>query len=175
MIVLLLLYVQSVRSINHKFEIIQVDVSRLKPTLLDEKSPVLVYSKLVDARDLLKTTFKYKYISTYYDTSKSFINHVNVNKSKFLILHNKSNDDIYIDVFHGKTNDAFKKIGYVFENKHFSVVKDTVLQESVFSDTQRIKLPSDMVLILPSKWAYHVPMNISPETIVRIYMHDIIT
>jgi hypothetical protein len=44
------------------FEIIQTDVSRLKPSMLLEKYPLIIDDKLVDPRALLRTTFRYQYL-----------------------------------------------------------------------------------------------------------------
>lgn len=177
------LYVQSVRSINPEFEIVQVPINRLKPSFLDDKSPILIYTRIVTVDDILRTTFKYRYTSSHNDVTKGFWGQLIVNHSRYLMLHNRSTDDLFIDVYHAKHARAVRNTGIVHKNQHFAIAKSEVVhaleQQGRLSSTQRIKLPGGMVLILPYMWMFCIPedepanANIQPDQLQRVFIHDI--
>lgn len=183
-IAILFLYVQSVRSFNPEFEIIQVPIHRLKPSFLDEKSPVLVYSRIVTIDDLMGTTFKYRYTTKHNDITTGFFGQGISTKSRYTILHNVSPYDVLVDIIHAKHTYKAKQHGLIHENKHFQVIKyDAIIrleQETQAWSSQQIKLPSKMVLILPFRWMFCFVMTepenaqLQPEHIRRTFVHDVI-
>lgn len=177
------LYVQSVRSINPNFEILQVPIDRLKPTFLDDKSPILIYTRIVTVEDILRTTFKYRYTSSHNDVTKGFWGQLIINYSRYALLHNRFTEDIFIDVYHAKHANMVRNVGVLHKNRHFAIAKSEVLhaleQQGRLSSNQRIKLPGGMVLILPYMWMFCVPddepanANLHPDQLQRVFVHDI--
>ena len=67
------------------FTIIQLDVNKLTDSLILEKNPILITSKIVDANDVIKTNFKYLYM---FKTEIENIQSIYKIHYQYLVIHN---------------------------------------------------------------------------------------
>lgn len=91
-------YVKQFYKINPTFNIIQLPLSKLSVDIMYEKSPIIINERIVYMEQLVKTVFKYLFV-----TKKHF---KNINKdtlykntSRYAILSNKTMDSI-VYLFH---------------------------------------------------------------------------
>ena len=117
-------------------EILQTNIEDIRPDILLEKQPTLIFDKIVNIDDILKTTFNYMF--TFSKKQYILTNTMYQNNSKYVLFHNNSENDIEIDISKSRV-----------KQNHFNVF-NTVLNEEP-SDTNSIKIimkPFN-VLILP--------------------------
>lgn len=132
-----LLYMKHYVSPSIHFNIVQLPLSKLEPTYLFEKSPIIVNEPFVRPSDLTLTLFKYLFVKKTH-SFKCVPHSFQQNKSRYLILYPK-NKDSTVKIVHPKkskflfnhTDDSLKSIEYV-----------------------EIKLRKRQVIILPMQWWY---------------------
>jgi hypothetical protein len=117
------------------FEIIQTDVSRLKPSMLLEKYPIIIDDQLVDPRALLRTTFKYQYL--WGDpTGDTVPEHVQQRPlAKYTVLYNASDAKQNVDITHPKYGG---------------------ITRSADAPMTRVLLGPLQTIVLPPRWAYQL-------------------
>jgi hypothetical protein len=107
------------------FKIIQTDISRLKPSMLLEKFPIVIDDRIVDPLSLLTTTFKYQYI---WKTEP--VKLIGCPRAKYTLLYNNTAETQHVDLSHPK---------------HKHVINPPITQ---------VLLHSHQILILPPQWVY---------------------
>lgn len=132
-LIAILLYVQLTYPTRYRpdFEIIQTDVSRLKPTMILEKYPIVIDDRIVDPKALLATTFKYQY-----NWIKEPTTLIGCPRAKYTLFYNNTAATANIDIVHP-------------QYKHIATPPLT-----------RIMLHSYQTLILPPLWSYKMTVSI---------------
>lgn len=146
-ILICILYIYYYTKYNPEFNIIQTYIDEINLKLLFEKSPIVIYDKIYNPEDLLKTLFKYTYISKKQSVITPII--ATRNTAKYLILWNQDND-LDIDIIHPK---YYKEIKKKTETTYVT-----------------IKLKSNQILILPAFWLYK-----SQSSVNIIELNDLIS
>jgi hypothetical protein len=130
---------------NDTRTIIQVDLEQLTPALLQEKQPIVINDKIINASSLLNTVFKYSYLlsnESIIDPTPSF----NQSKNKYTLL-TSIFWDAMIDIADPSNTDP-NNIKFI-----------------------SVKLNRNRVMILPALWYYR---SQTPR-IKRIIMDDIVS
>lgn len=126
---------------NDEYTILQVFLKDIKNNdILYEKYPILIYDKVLNINDILKSLFSYNYL--YKKDIDIVSNNINYNKSKYIIIYPDKN--CVIDLISPK-----------YKNK----IKNT-LKESDEVQFVSIKLEKNQILIIPAWWYYNSSKNI---------------
>lgn len=145
-LLILFVYIRFYTKPNVSIELIQPRIEQLAPQQLFEKSPIVLSERIASIDQLLKSTFKYMYLSSTISE---------VNDSKWL-----QNRHRYI-IIHADTSST---ITIVHPHKMNSPYNDS------YTDAVAVKLESKQVLIIPYKWWYKVDGN------CKLYkLHDILS
>lgn len=146
---IILLYCQYYCSYRNDFKITQTYLHKVDFAILQDKYPIVIYDKVIEPRELLKTLFAYTYaLSAEYPIM--FSGRVVINLSKYIIIYNQLTD-VDIEVIHPR----FRKI-IKFEispfNKKILQSKDDLSKINLEYIT--VKLKKNQVLILPNFWMF---------------------
>ena len=135
-----ILYVQYYLKYSAQYEILQVGLDKFQLDMLYEKVPIVIYDRVYDISDLLKTIFAYSYM--FQKMIEVDAGRVHKNAHKYLVL--TSEDPVIIRLI----NPKYKK-----------EVKTDLNQSNV--QFVSVKLKSNQGLIVPALWYYHTDhMNI---------------
>lgn len=152
----IIVYIQYYINYKPDFKINQIYLDKFKINLLYEKYPIIIYDKLIEPKDLLKTFFAYSYnISD--DFPILFDNKVTINLSKYQIIYNQL-ADVDINLIHPKYR---SQIDFTNNNK-ILLSKEPLSKLNVEYVT--VKLKKNKILILPSYWIYN--SNLPVQTII---------
>lgn len=152
-VLIVLVYAKYYMSPNPVFQILQTSISKTKPSLLFEKSPIIIEEPLVQCADLLPSLFRYLYIvKRSYKTTPN--NVLQQNKCKYMIV-SPLQEDAIVQIVHPKHSRLLRQSTTINNTKH----------KIAFVD---IKLKKNQCLILPLYWWYKVN---SSET-MRIQLDD---
>jgi hypothetical protein len=103
-------------------QILQTKLENCTPELLSEKQPVVLTDRVIDHADLLKTTFKYQFLTS--EPKHGMTPGVRyVTTARFTLLFSSA-QDTHVDLAHPKALD----------------------------DLVRVKLRSGMTLVVPPRW-----------------------
>lgn len=138
------------------FKINQIYLDQFKINLLYEKYPIIVYDKIIEPKDLLKTFFAYSY-NISQDFPILFDNKVTINLSKYQIIYNQL-ADVDINLIHPKYRSQI-----VFANNNKILLSKEPLSK-LNVEYITVKLKKNKVFILPSYWIYN--SNLPVQTIM---------
>lgn len=156
-VLVVLVYTKYYLKPNPIFQILQASITKVKPSLLFEKSPIVIEEPLVRLQDLLDSIFKYLYIM-----KRTFVatpaNVLQQNKCRYLLLSSR-NEDTTVQIAHPK---------------HTRLIRSSSSQSSKQERTISlvdIKLQKNQCLVLPLHWWYKTPT----ENIQRIQLDDVLS
>jgi hypothetical protein len=151
-IILLFLILKYYLKYNEGYMVIQTFLNNIKSNdILFDKYPILIYDKIVNTNDILKSLFAYNYLTK---KNKLYKNNTLIyNKSKFSLI--QCDEDCIIDII----NPKYKKY-----------IKNNSLKDSDNVQYISIKLKKKQLLIIPLWWIYN-----SDKPINVIELDDIIT
>lgn len=165
-ILVICIYIHYYSKYNTSYEITQTYLDKINIELLYEKNPIVIYDSIKTPNQLLKTLFKYSYISK----SEYKINHTDVimNKHKFSFIYSSDEMDSYINLINPSYKKDFKWVAY---KKGFG----DLISKTVIEDTNveyiTVKLKPFQVLIVPSHWLIQ---SIETQTSLhKVNLHDI--
>ena len=155
-ILILVVYIKYYLSPNPIFQILQTSISKARPKLLFEKSPIVIEEPLVNASDLLSILFKYLYIlkKNVLTTSQNVIQQ---NKCKYLVLSPKDKDGAVVQIVHPKHSRIMKHTNYAKSKTSIAFVD--------------IQLKQHQCMILPIHWWYKT----NSSFVERIQLDDIVS
>jgi hypothetical protein len=164
-ILIVCIYMHYYSKFNTSYEITQTYLDKITLDLLYERNPIVIYDSIKTPNQLLKTLFKYSYISK----SEYKINHQNVimNRQKTSFIYCTDNTDCYINLI----NPSYKKD---FKWKKHDKTSDMISQTNI-EDTKveyiTIKLKPFQVLIIPSHWILQSTQQYS--SLHKVNLHDL--
>jgi len=145
----IILYCQYYCNYHNDFKVTQTYLNKIDMNMLQEKYPIVIYDKVIEPKELLKTLFAYSY-SISSDFPMIFNNKMFINLSKNIILYNQISD-VNIDIIHPR-----HRSGIQFEesrnNRGLLQSKINLLDSNVEYVT--LKLKKNQVLILPAFWLF---------------------
>lgn len=137
-VLIVITYVLHYTKVDETYNITQTYIEDLTPEILKERHPIIVYDMVPSIRELLKTLFAYQYI---YSNSKVLKDdNMFVNISKHMIIQNIQSTVIDVNIISPRYSKAknIKDVGLV-----------------------TMKLKPNQFLILPYRWIYQTPAEIS--------------
>lgn len=134
LILITLLYAQYYLKYKHDYEILQVQLDNFKLQMLYEKYPIVIFDRVYQLNDLLKTVFAYSFL--FQKEIGIQPDKVHRNKHKYLILN--SDDEVVIKLINPKYKNEIK------EN-----LNDCNVQFI------SVKLKEHQCLVVPALWYYH--------------------
>jgi len=145
-ILIVLIYIHYYNNYKSDYNIIQTYIDKVDINTVYEKYPIVIYDKIIDPKELLKTLFAYSYVFKNEQKIRPIM--PTYNKSKHMILWNPDND-ILINIINPK---YIRNIKWQKKNKY----KIATQPLSELNEVQyiTIKLKTNQVLILPAFWIY---------------------
>jgi hypothetical protein len=162
------IYAQYYSKYNNGYNITQTYLNKINLDLLYERNPIVIYDSIKTPKQLLKTLFKYSYISKneYSITTP----HVYQSKSKFsFIYHTGQNTEI---VMVNLINPMYKKDFKEWKQNNKGITYSNTSFESTTVEFISIKLKPYQVFIIPSHWMLQIA---SSEEVYKIDLDDIFT
>jgi len=149
---IIFIYVRYYMTYKNDYNILQTYLNRIDLNVLYEKYPVVIYDRIQDPKQLLKTLFAYSYM---FQKGPSPVpeGSLLVNKSKYAVLFSPKSD---VDI-------------HLINPKYTSRTVSKKTLDQVDADVQyiTIKLKNNQVLILPTHWIYQ-----SNAPIISIFLDD---
>ena len=138
-ILLFLLYFKHYISPTKQFSIVQLSLSKVEPSFLFEKNPIIINEPIMSPLQLTDTLFKYLFVRKLQslECTPSIFNQ---NKSRYAILYPRHRNDS-IRIVHPKKSRYLKK------------ATDESLKQI---DYVEVRLMKRQVIILPMYWWYQV-------------------
>lgn len=138
LVLLVIVYIRYNLKYNDYYQILQTDLANFKEALLYEKNPLVITDMMYDQEDLLKTVFKYQFITASKWTYEPSMNN-KYNYAKYLILYSKNENksNVLVNIINPK---------YTNEKDPYKVA---------------VKLNSKQTLIIPPKWMFHCDTELS--------------
>jgi hypothetical protein len=135
-VLIAIVYLRYFVSVNPEFDLLQVPVSKLTPSLLFEKSPVLIEDRTVHPNALAETAFKWLYVkrkvdAVYNATMPQNNNTYTIAMSRYTLLY-ADQDACIVRLAHPS-----------FKNK-----------KGDYTKLVDIRLAQNQTLIVPRGWAY---------------------
>lgn len=151
------IYLRYYLTYKDDYNILQTYLDRVDINVIYEKYPVVIYDRVKDPSQLLKTLFAYSYVFQRGPTAIPS-NRLITNKSKYVILHSGTND-AEIHVLNPKYAQAINN-------------KESLADIAPEANAQyvTIKLRANQVLILPCHWIYQ-----ASEPIQSIRLDDVLS
>lgn len=158
----IIVYIQYYINYKPDFKINQIYLDQFKINLLYEKYPIIVYDKLIEPKDLLKTFFAYSY-NISQDFPILFDNKVTINLSKYQIIYNQL-ADVDINLIHPKYRSQIE----FSTNTNLNNTNKILLSKEPLSKLNveyvTVKLKKNKIFILPTYWIYN--SNLPVQTIM---------
>lgn len=164
-VLIICIYVHYYSKYNTSYEISQTYLDKINLDLLYERNPIVIYDTLKTPNQLLKTLFKYSYVTkNQYNITN---NHVIMNRNKFSFVYCTDDSDCYINLINPSYKTSFKW------NKHHQsndMVSSTSLEETNV-EYITIKLKPLQVLIIPAHWL--IQSTMTHKTLYKVNLHDV--
>jgi hypothetical protein len=145
-LLIVIIYIHYYNNYKNDYNIIQTFVDKVDLTTVYEKYPIVIYDKIINPNELLKTLFAYAYVFKNEAKIRPIL--PTYNKSKHMIIWNADND-ILINIINPK---YIKNIVWQTKNKYRISTKPLDDLNEVQYIT--VKLKSNQVIILPAFWIY---------------------
>jgi hypothetical protein len=147
-ILIIIIYIQYYYKFKNDFKINQVYLDKIDMNLVNEKYPIVIYDKIIEPKQLLKTLFAYTYnISS--DFPLLFENKVYINLAKYQIIYNQLSD-IDINIIHPQ----FKNKIEFIQSKDSNTIHSRKTVDNLNIEYLTIKLKQNQILILQTFWMY---------------------
>lgn len=145
-ILIVCIYINYYTKYKTDYNIIQSTIDTIDINLLYEKYPILIYSNILDPKELLSTLFAYSFIFK----QETLITPVvpTINKSKYLLIWNEDHDTM-INIINPKYK---KNIQWTKNNKY--IISTQPLDQLTDVQYISLKLKQNNVLILPHYWIF---------------------
>ena len=85
-------YMKSYMTIKDEITILQTTVETIRPNILDEKLPIIVYDKIVNPLSFIQSIFKWRAISTKETSYSSSLENFMENKSAYTCIYSSDSD-----------------------------------------------------------------------------------
>lgn len=145
-ILIVCIYINYYKKYKTDYNIIQSTIDTIDINLLYEKYPILIYSNILDPKELLHTLFAYSFVFK----TETLITPIvpTINTSKYLLIWNEE-QDIMINII----NPKYKKL--IQWTKYKKLIISTKPIDEL-NDVQyiSIKIKQNNVLILPHYWIF---------------------
>jgi len=167
-VLVILIYAQYYSKFNNGYNITQTYLDKINLNLLYERNPIIIYDSIKTPKQLLKTLFKYSYISK----NEYAINTTQVyqNKSKFSFMYHTGQRTNIVMV--NLINPIYKKDFKEWKQNKTGVTFSNTPLEKTSVEFVSMKLKPFQVLIIPSHWMLQV---VEPEEVVKVDLDDIFT
>lgn len=164
-ILIVCIYMHYYSKYSTSYEITQTYLDKISLDLLYERNPIVIYDSIKTPNQLLKTLFKYSYISK----SEYKINHQNVimNRQKFSFIYSTNDADCYVNLINPsyKKDFKWKKHDKTGDMISLTNIEDTNVQYIT------IKLKPFQVLIVPSHWL--LQSTEQNTNLHKVNLHDV--
>lgn len=151
LVLLIILYVQYYTKYNNDYKIIQSTLGNLEGKVLYERYPIVISDRLVNPDDILKTLFKYTYLTEKRAVIEGSFNVCRV-FNKYTIIYSP-HEDIDMNLIVPSYSKEFAP-WHMHTSQCMFVSKGHSLTDSN-AQYITIKLKKQQVLILPPYWMYH--------------------
>jgi hypothetical protein len=167
-VLVIVIYAQYYSKYNNGYNITQTYLDKINLNILYERNPIIIYDSIKTPKQLLKTLFKYSYISKNEYTITT--PHIYQSRSKFSFMyHIGQNTEIaMVNLINPIYKNDFKEWRKNIKGVPFS---NTSL-ESTSVEFVSIKLKPFQVLIIPSHWLLQV---VNSEEVLKIDLDDVFT
>jgi hypothetical protein len=150
---------------SHAYNITQTYLNKINLDLLYERNPIIIYDSIKTPRHLLKTLFKYSYVTNHeYIISQP---HIYSSKSKFSFIYHTGEkiDHVFINLINPIYHTDIKE--WRKDKQGVSFSKMSLNDTNIEFIT--VKLKPFQVLIIPSHWMLQVS---SEEHVVKTDLND---
>jgi len=163
-LLIIIIYINYYNKYKQDYQLLQIHLNKIDIDLLNEKYPIVIYDKIINPHDLLKTLFKYIYVFKNIFKIKPIL--PTINNSKYMLLWNSDNN-IMINIINPK---YYKFISWKKQNSF--KISNHSLNDKELEKVQyiTISLKKNQVLILPMFWIYQTNNYIN-----IIQLNDIIS
>lgn len=145
-ILIICIYIYYYTKYKSDYNILQTYLDKIDLNLIYEKYPVVIYDKVIDPAQLIKTLFAYTYLFKKQEKIKPI--YCTINRSKHMILWNADND-ISINLINPKYS---RDIKWTKVNGYKISTVDFMNNNKIQYIT--IKLKANQILILPTFWIF---------------------
>lgn len=123
-LVCILSYISIYTKPKKHMEILQSELATLKTDFLLEKQPLIIYDKIVDPIEVIKSTFKYLYT---FKIHKSLTeNHIYQSNSRYALIHNPSEEDLILTLSKKNVKKNHLNLFYTFISNEFEKNEKTI-------------------------------------------------
>jgi hypothetical protein len=165
-ILIFLIYAQYYSKFAKGYNITQTYLDKVGLDLLYERNPVVIYDSIKTPKQLLKTLFKYSYISKNEYVIRNQNIHLSKSKFSFVYHTGKNIDKIVVNLI----NPIYKQDFKAWRKSENSALFTTTPLEDTTVEYVSIKLKPFQVLIVPTHWMLQVVGN---EDLVKVDLDDI--
>jgi hypothetical protein len=169
-LLVVLIYAQFYSKYNKGYNITQTYLDKINLNLLYERNPIIIYDSIKTPKQLLKTLFKYSYL-----TKKEYtINTPNIyqSKSKFSFIYHTGQKTQHENVMINLINPIFKKDFKNWKKNNNGVLFTTTPLQDTTVEFVSVKLKAHQVLLVPSHWMLQV---VDDEDVIKIDIDDLFT
>lgn len=166
-ILVVIIYVQFYSKYNKGYNITQTYLDKINLNLLYERNPIIIYDSIKTPKQLLKTLFKYSYLTKNEYTINT--HYIYQSKSKFSFLyHTNQEKHVMINLINPIFKNDFKNFK---KNKNNILFTTTPLQDTTVEFVS-VKIKSNQVLLIPSHWMIQVVDDVD---VVKVDIDDLFT
>lgn len=169
-ILVVLIYAQFYAKYNKGYNITQTYLDKINLNLLYERNPIIIYDSIKTPKQLLKTLFKYSYLTK---------NEYNVNtrniyqsKSKFSFIYHTTQLTQHETVLVNLINPIFKSDFKEWKKNENGVLFTTTPLEDTTVEFVSVKLKANQVLIIPSHWMFQI---VDDDEVIKVDLDDLFT
>ena len=151
-VLLVLIYAQYYSKYSKGYNITQTYLDKINLNLLYERNPIIIYDSIKTPKQLLKTLFKYSYLSKKeYNIST---HHVYQSKAKFSFLYHtgQHTESVLVNLI----NPIFKQDFKEWKKNTKGVMFTNTPLEETSVEFVSVKLKPFQVLIIPSQWMLQI-------------------
>lgn len=163
-VLIICIYMHYYSKYNTSYEITQTYLDKITLELLYERNPIVIYDCIKTPNQLLKTLFKYSYITM----SEYVINHQSLimNRQKTSFIYSTSDNDSYINLINPSYKKDFK---WIKNDKTGDMISQTNIDDTNV-EYITIKLKPFQVLIIPSHWL--IQSTEKNSSLHKVNLHD---
>lgn len=167
-LLIILIYAQYYSKYNKGYNITQTYLDKINLSLLYERNPIIIYDSIKTPKQLLKTLFKYSYISKREYTIKN--SNIYQTKAKFSFIYHigQNIDTVMVNLI----NPIFKNEFQDWKKNNKGVLFTNTRLEDTSVEFISVKLKPYQVLIVPSNWMLQVADD---EEVVKVDLDDAFT
>jgi len=167
-VLIITIYARYYSKYSEGYNIIQTYLDKINLNLLYERSPIVIYDSIKTPKQLLKTLFKYSYMSKHEYTINTCEVHLSKSKFSFMFHTGKSNDTIIVNLINPIYKKDFKN--WQKNKQGISFTPTPIAETSV--EFVSVKLKPYQVLVLPTHWSFQVATS---ESVTKVDLDDAFT